>query len=609
MEIMHRKQWPCAECGRRFSKKGDRDRHRRTHLNREERPVYPCPHCKKRFLRKDNQQKHSRLCLFHAPAPLYATPNNQGVPLEIALCNVHHTGIPTDHPDDSLENRQCENVQLSTMTNTLTSSVGCRDCHGQNEEEQNRGETPPAKRRLTSPKQSTSFAEQINDKKFVYFDEIPLNETNRAEYCPHCNRGPFRHHFNLNQHIRDVHLLPRLHPANQVGGGSDVEQRIGRFTLEETAANRGAENYALDVQADIEDADPDKFILDSNDLLLDFLSKYFQQWDKQAIKMQLVLSIRCHRLTLEGRQTMTMHIRTDPIGIMGVHDNLEERVNEIAQDLTRRLDEAENRGSGWIYDSVEKFLVEVTRFDPIRGSKFVQLPDTLKSMQSLINPHNDDDQCFLFCIAMFDDPPKDGAFGNVKVFNKYFAEYDVQGVTFPVSPAQVPHFEKRNGRAITILGYEWAKEEQDRVYIIYASTMPESMPRMFLLLLEEGHYVLIKNLRGFMNHFRKKWWETITETQYQQAMLVWKTFSCKTIGDDAQLYCRVDTILLSTVFERFRKQTMQDFDLEASSGRGQDYGFPEIRRCGNIGGQQDAIWSSQHWTKIPFRHSLNLTSL
>ncbi|CAG0903778.1 unnamed protein product, partial [Darwinula stevensoni] len=233
MQIMDRKQWPCAECGRRFSKKGDRDRHRRTHLNQEERPVYPCPHCKKRFLRKDNQQKHSRLCLLRAPAPLYATPHNQGFPLEVAVHGIHHTGIRTVHADDPFEDKRCENVQLSTMTNTSTSSVGCRDCHGQNKE-QNSDESSSAKRRLTSPEPSTSFAEQINDKKFVYLDEIPPDETNRAEYCPHCNRGPFRYHFNLNQHIRDVHLPPRLHPANQVGGGSDVQQRIGRFTLEET---------------------------------------------------------------------------------------------------------------------------------------------------------------------------------------------------------------------------------------------------------------------------------------------------------------------------------------------------------------------------------------
>ncbi|CAG0888580.1 unnamed protein product [Darwinula stevensoni] len=142
---------------------------------------------------------------------------------------------------------------------------------------------------------------------------IAIFHSNQAEYCPHFNRGPFRHHFNLNQHM-----------------------------------------------------------------------------------LMFTFHLDC---ALQTRQTMTMYIRTDPVGIMGVPDNLEERVNEIVQDLTRRLDEAENPGSGWIYDSDEKFLVEVTRFDLIQGSKFEQLPDTLKSMQSLMNPHNDADQCFIYCIA------------------------------------------------------------------------------------------------------------------------------------------------------------------------------------------------------------------
>ena len=62
---------------------------------------------------------------------------------------------------------------------------------------------------------------------------------------------------------------------------------------------RSAENYALDVTSSIEDADPERCIIDLHDL--EFLSEYFQLWDKQAIKIQLVLSVRCHRLTKVGK--------------------------------------------------------------------------------------------------------------------------------------------------------------------------------------------------------------------------------------------------------------------------------------------------------------------
>ncbi|CAG0892350.1 unnamed protein product [Darwinula stevensoni] len=351
-------------------------------------------------------------------------------------------------------------------------------------------------------KASTSSAGQSDDRNT---DRRGRNE--EAEYCPLCARGPFRYHFNLNQHFRDVHLglsdsHPRLHPVNQVGGGSDI-QRVGRFTLVETAANRTAENYVFDPVT--ENLDPESFIMASREHLLDFFSKYFQQINRQALKVQVVLSVHCHRFTLEGRETMIMFIRTEPVSMMGENDNLEERVRQIGQNLSRRLDKAENQGSGWSYDRVEDFIIEVTRFEPIKGSKFVQLPVSLRPLQSLINPRNDDDMCFLFCLAMSDHPPKDGHFDRIEGFRKYFAEYDVRGLNFPVSPTQVPIFEKRNGRAITILGFEGARDKgkQDRVYVISASTMPESLSRIFLLLLEEGHYVLIKNLRGFLNHFRK----------------------------------------------------------------------------------------------------------
>ena len=130
---------------------------------------------------------------------------------------------------------------------------------------------------------------------------------------------------------------------NQIGGGSDI-QRIGSFTLMESAANRTAENYVYDPVMEV--LDPESFIMISREHLLDFLSKYFQQLDKQALKVQVVLAVHCHRLTLEGRETMTMFIRTEPVSMMSGNDNLEESVNQIGQDLSRRLDQAENRGSG-----------------------------------------------------------------------------------------------------------------------------------------------------------------------------------------------------------------------------------------------------------------------
>ena len=51
---------------------------------------------------------------------------------------------------------------------------------------------------------------------------------------------------------------------------------------------------------------------------------------------------------------------------------------------------------------------------------------------------------------------------------------------------------------------------------------------------------------------------SITPEEYKFAKKVWKTFKCKNLLDYTKLYCKIDTLLLSEVFESFRK-AMQGF--------------------------------------------------
>lgn len=47
---------------------------------------------------------------------------------------------------------------------------------------------------------------------------------------------------------------------------------------------------------------------------------------------------------------------------------------------------------------------------------------------------------------------------------------------------------------------------------------------------------------------------TITDEEHQFAKSVWKKFKCKNLIEYAALYCKIDTILLAEVFQKFRKE-------------------------------------------------------
>ena len=56
--------------------------------------------------------------------------------------------------------------------------------------------------------------------------------------------------------------------------------------------------------------------------------------------------------------------------------------------------------------------------------------------------------------------------------------------------------------------------------------------------------------------------ENVSDDDYQHAINVWNTFKCKTIRDYHDLYLKSDVLLLSDVFENFRKTRLHHYNLD-----------------------------------------------
>ena len=73
-----------------------------------------------------------------------------------------------------------------------------------------------------------------------------------------------------------------------------------------------------------------------------------------------------------------------------------------------------------------------------------------------------------------------------------------------------------------------------------------------------------KKLPNKNNFFSSLKGENISDSQYKHAKHVYSIFNCKNIGDYTKLYCQLDTILLSEVFNSFRETMFTMLKLDPS---------------------------------------------
>ena len=56
----------------------------------------------------------------------------------------------------------------------------------------------------------------------------------------------------------------------------------------------------------------------------------------------------------------------------------------------------------------------------------------------------------------------------------------------------------------------------------------------------------------------------ITDGEYTTAKLVWSTFKMSSMREYMETYCLCDTLLLSKVFERFKQESLENFEIDPS---------------------------------------------
>ena len=182
-------------------------------------------------------------------------------------------------------------------------------------------------------------------------------------------------------------------------------------------------------------------------------------------------------------------------------------VNDLYQKMTDKILEGitiyNKRGSTFIFKQILSLEIHTVQYEPLGGSSYIKLPESLANKKAVINLNNKDNQCFMWAVTRALHPAKDNPGRIDKNLIKSTENFNSDGITFPVDLKQIDRFEKQNPTiSVNVFGYE-----KKKVTILRKTENYKRENIVDLLIISKGevqHYCVIKNLSRLISSQHNK---------------------------------------------------------------------------------------------------------
>ncbi|CAH0562961.1 unnamed protein product [Brassicogethes aeneus] len=139
-----------------------------------------------------------------------------------------------------------------------------------------------------------------------------------------------------------------------------------------------------------------------------------------------------------------------PNEIIDLGTDLKKWFNEnIVDKLTVKLEDFQERDSGWSLLEIAGLKININKFCPISAGAFVELPQFIKNKKAVLNIKNNDKYCFLWCIvaSLF---PNAGNPSRTSSYPDFRSVLNYEGIDFPIKFKDIKKFENLNNLSINV---------------------------------------------------------------------------------------------------------------------------------------------------------------
>ena len=150
-----------------------------------------------------------------------------------------------------------------------------------------------------------------------------------------------------------------------------------------------------------------------------------------------------------------------------------------------------NPSSGHVLYRINNTTITIAKYNPISAGSYIELAKALQnSMKQIINPQNEDNMCFFYCLAYalyqneFQTKKYQEFVKNGRLVKNYLDKFDWTDTKFPMNLHDIIIFERKNKIKINVFGYETIKGEEEIInpFIWHLSEQKEYRHEVNLLL-------------------------------------------------------------------------------------------------------------------------------
>ena len=188
-----------------------------------------------------------------------------------------------------------------------------------------------------------------------------------------------------------------------------------------------------------------------------------------TVKVNGSLSLRLRKLVVDDDDMyVDKSLRTKSDMILHA-DDLDDWINELIRTLLVKYETMPERGSNWSLDHIIDFELHVSKFIPLRGSSYIQLPQKIVLKKAVINVKNfNDNRCFAYSIvakSLHEAVPKIPHLERVSHYTtKRMNEFNFEGIHFPTPLKDIAIFERVNNVSVNVYGIDEESENQSEIY-------------------------------------------------------------------------------------------------------------------------------------------------